>query len=165
MSRGAGVAIGIVESLEDPEGIGRLKLRFPWMSDAEPESSWARVAAPMAGAERGMQFMPEPDDEVLVAFEHGDTRKPYVIGALWSSTDAPPVTEPAQRIIRSVSGHEILLDDTEGSESIAIKFKGGEPSITLDEQKIEIKFSDSSVITLSASDITVKNDTLVQVNP
>jgi uncharacterized protein involved in type VI secretion and phage assembly len=165
MNQGTGVAIGIVESLDDPESIGRIKLRFPWMSAAEPTSSWARIAVPMAGADRGMQFMPEVEDEVLVAFEQGELRKPYVIGALWSSTDAPPVTDAAQRVIRTVSGHEVLLDDTEGSERIAISFKGGGPSITLDQDKIEIRFNDSSLITLSASDITVKNDTLVQVNP
>ena len=165
MSGAGGVAIGLVENLDDPEGIGRVKLRFPWMSDAEPESSWARIAVPMAGAERGVHFMPEVDDEVLVAFEQGDLRKPYVIGALWSSTDAPPVSDPAQRVIRTVSGHEVMFDDTAGSEKIAISFKGGDPSITMDQNKIEIRFSDSSLITLSASDITIKNTTLVQVNP
>lgn len=165
MSPGIGVAIGIVESLEDPESIGRIKLRFPWMSAAEPTSSWARIAVPMAGADRGVHFMPEVEDEVLVAFEHGDLRKPYVIGGLWSSTDAAPVNDPALRLIKTVSGHEVVLDDTEGSERIAVSFKGGDPSITLDKDGIAIRFSDSSLVTLSASDITIKNDTLVQVNP
>jgi uncharacterized protein involved in type VI secretion and phage assembly len=86
-----GVVVGLVTNNQDPDGLGRVKVKFPWLSDVD-ESSWARIAAPMAGKQRGACFLPEVDDEVLVAFEHGDMRFPYVLGALWNGQDAPPVT-------------------------------------------------------------------------
>ena len=76
-SRVSGVVVGVVTNNQDPEGMGRVKVKFPWLSD-EDESNWARVAAPMAGKERGFYFLPEVEDEVLVAFEHGDgTPEPH----------------------------------------------------------------------------------------
>jgi len=71
--------------------MGRVKVKFPWLSD-EHESWWARIATPMAGGGRGAYFLPEVNDEVLCAFEHGDVRFPYVVGALWNGKDAPPTT-------------------------------------------------------------------------
>src|SRR5262249_43235482 len=65
-----GVMVGVITNNQDPDGMGRVKVKFPCLSDDE-ESHWARIAAPMAGKERGIYFLPEVDDEVLVAFEHG----------------------------------------------------------------------------------------------
>ena len=84
-----GVVIGIVTNNQDPDKLGRVKVQFPWLSN-EDESFWARIASPMAGDKRGIYFLPEVDDEVLVVFEHGDMRFPYVIGALWNGQDSPP---------------------------------------------------------------------------
>src|SRR5687768_7153196 len=83
-----GVVIGIITNNKDPDKLGRVKVKFPWLSDTD-ESFWARTATPMAGNQRGMYFLPEVDDEVLVAFEHGDLRFPYIIGALWNGKDKP----------------------------------------------------------------------------
>src|SRR5437868_3604561 len=86
----SGVVVGVVTNNQgDPDGLGRVKVKFPWLSNEE-ESFWARVAAPMAGKERGFYFLPEVEDEVLVAFEQGDVRFPYVVGSLWNGKDAPP---------------------------------------------------------------------------
>jgi uncharacterized protein involved in type VI secretion and phage assembly len=81
-----GVVIGIVTNNQDPDRLGRVKVRFPWLSGGT-ESHWARVATPMAGNGRGLYFLPEVDDEVLVLFERGDVRFPFVIGALWNGKD------------------------------------------------------------------------------
>ncbi len=124
MSRISGVAIGLVRSLDDPQGLGRVQLTFPWMSEDEPESNWARIAVPMAGAERGMQFMPEVGDEVLVAFEQGELRLPYVVGSLWNGEDRPPRDDAKLRTIKTVSGHVLEFDDTEGSEKITLTTQG-----------------------------------------
>ncbi len=130
-----GVVIGLVTNNQDPDGMGRVRVRFPWLSD-EDESWWARIAVPMAGAGRGVYFLPEVDDEVLVAFEHGDPRFPYVVGALWNGVDAPPETNDDgannRRVITSRSGHQVRLDDTEGGEKIEIIDAGGEQSIVVD---------------------------------
>jgi len=114
------LAIGIVTDNLDPQGQGRVKLRFPWLS-GEHTSDWARIAAPGAGAERGMQWLPEIDDEVLVGFELGDVQHPYVLGGLWNGVDAPPRPSDElvgdgkvqQRVLRSRTGHVIVLDDSD----------------------------------------------------
>ena len=160
-----GVVIGIVKSLDDPDGLGRVKLEYPWMAEESPESNWARIAAPMAGAERGFQFMPEEGDEVLVAFEQGEIRLPYIIGYLWNGEDKPPRDEATQRTIKTVSGHVLEFDDTEGSEKISLLFKGELPGITLSEDAVKIKFSDQSYIELTASELKIVNTTLLSINP
>src|SRR2546430_12727923 len=87
-SRIQGVVVGVVTNNQDPDGMGRVKVKFPWLSDAD-ESNWARVAAPMAGQERGIYFLPEVGDEVLVGVEDGDVRVSYLLGALWDWPEAP----------------------------------------------------------------------------
>ena len=86
---GLSVVVGRVVNNKDTEGLGRVKVKFEWLSDLN-ESAWARIAAPTAGKDRGIYFLPEIDDEVLVAFAHGDVRFPYVIGSLWNGVDVPP---------------------------------------------------------------------------
>jgi uncharacterized protein involved in type VI secretion and phage assembly len=158
-SRISGVVVGVVTNNADPEGLGRVKVKFPWLSDAE-ESFWARVAAPMAGKNRGFYFLPEIDDEVLVTFEHGDARFPYVLGALWNGADKPPEkNEDGKnnlRSIRSRSGHVVRLDDTEGKEKIEIVDKSGKNSVILDTGKNTITITSSQDITLSAAQGTIK---------
>lgn len=127
-----GVVIGIVTDNQDPKGWGRVKVKYPWLS-AEHASDWARVVSVGGGAERGLQFLPEIDDEVLVGFELGDMHNPYVLGGLWNGKDPPPKKNQQivsggkvqQRIIRSRAGHTIVLDDSEGSSSITIEDKNG----------------------------------------
>jgi uncharacterized protein involved in type VI secretion and phage assembly len=134
-NRIAGVVTGVITNNQDPEGLGRVKVRFPWLSDSD-ESWWARVAAPMAGKERGLYFLPEVDDEVLVAFEQGDLRFPYVLGGLWNDPNKPPETNDDgknnKRTIKSRSGMIIRLDDTEGSEKLEISDKNNKNSIVID---------------------------------
>src|SRR5690606_22829651 len=122
-----GVVIGVVTNNNDLEGLGRVKVRYPSLGMLPPvESDWCRIAAPMAGPMAGWYAIPEINDEVLVAFEHGDPAYPYVIGGLWNTMDRPPKPSQAvviggkvtKRILRSRSGHEITLDDTIGKESI-----------------------------------------------
>ena len=148
MSRIPGVVTGIVNSLDDPEGMGRVQLTFPWMADSEPQSNWARIAVPMAGAERGIQFMPEVGDEVLVAFEQGELRVPYVVGFLWNGQDAPPREERAQRAIQTVSGHVLEFDDSDGSEKISLLFKGDKPSVVMDEKTVTIETATGHAVNL-----------------
>ncbi|MCM0593896.1 MAG: phage baseplate assembly protein V [Gloeotrichia echinulata DEX184] len=107
-----GVVIGIVTNNQDPEKFGRVKVKFPWLSD-DDESYWARIATPMAGKQMGIYFLPEVNDEVLVIFEQGDVRFPYIIGSLWNGKDIPPLTNEDGknnvRLIKSRSGHVIRL--------------------------------------------------------
>jgi uncharacterized protein involved in type VI secretion and phage assembly len=118
-----GVAIGLVTQNQDPDGLCRVKLRFPW-HDKPRESYWARLAMPMAGPDRGLVLIPEVGDEVLVAFEREDLRFPYVLGALWNGKDKPPLANDDgkndQRIFKSRKKHRLLFDDgTKGVVELA----------------------------------------------
>jgi phage baseplate assembly protein V len=139
-----GVAVGVVTNNQDPEGFGRVKVRFPWLSAAD-ESHWARVLTPMAGNGRGLYLLPEVDDEVLVAFEHGRVEMAYVLGALWNGKDKPPESNAdgknAYRTLKSRSGHVIRLDDTDGGERIEIVDAKGKQSIVLDTAENTITVS------------------------
>ena len=153
-----GVAIAIVTNNQDPEGMGRVKVKFPWLSDRD-ESHWARMATLMAGPKRGVYFLPEANDEVLVAFEQGDIRFPYIIGALWNGKDKPPVTNQDGknniRVIQSRSGHQIRLNDEKGKEKIEIVDRSGKNSIVFDTAKNAIAITANQDITLSASQGTI----------
>ncbi|HEY9664289.1 MAG TPA: phage baseplate assembly protein V, partial [Allocoleopsis sp.] len=142
-----GVFIGIVTNNKDPEGLGRVKVKFP-AREGEGESYWARIATLMAGQARGTFFLPEVNDEVLVAFEQSNINHPYILGCLWNGEDKPPdKNEDGKnniRTIRSRSGHQITFnDDADGKkEKLEIQTKGGH-RIVLDDasgsEKIEIK--------------------------
>jgi uncharacterized protein involved in type VI secretion and phage assembly len=84
----SGLVIGLVTNIQDPESLGRVRVQFPTLGDSI-EGIWARVALPGAGPDAGLSFMPQIDDEVVVGFEHGDTRRPVVLGSLHNSVDKP----------------------------------------------------------------------------
>jgi phage baseplate assembly protein V len=146
-----GVVVGIVTNNQDPEGMHRIKVRFPWLSK-DVESNWARVAAPMTGKDRGTYFLPEVDDEVLVAFEHGQIDHPFVVGSVWNGRDGAPESnadgQNNHRTIKSRSGHVLRFNDTAGGETIEIIDKTGGNKIVID--------SASNTITIEAkSDIAI----------
>jgi uncharacterized protein involved in type VI secretion and phage assembly len=155
-----GIIIGLVKDLEDPQNLGRLRVTYPYLG--EQQSDWARLVTPMAGKDRGMFFRPEVGDEVLVAFELGDVRRPYILGSLWSSEDTPPkddgnAKENNWRFIKSRNGHIVKLDDTKNSEKIEIIGSDGARKIVFDIAGKKIQVScDSGDIEVSAPAGTVK---------
>jgi len=124
MKRYPGVVTGIVKDLNDPDGQGRIELQFPWLSDSL-RSSWAPVASALAGKDRGAFLMPEIDDEVLVAFEHGDINHPFIVGFLWNGVDTPPETTNQNRIIKTPGGHQLRFEDKDGAKKVILKSNGG----------------------------------------
>lgn len=119
-----GLATALVTQNRDPEGLCRVKVRYPWY-DQPRESYWARLAMPMAGKGRGVVLIPEIGDEVLVGFEREDLRFPFVLGALWSGPDAPPEKNADgrndKRLIRTRKGHRLLFDDgAQGAVELAL---------------------------------------------
>ena len=182
-----GVVVGIVTNNQDPAQLGRVKVRFPWLNE-DDESNWARIATMMAGKNRGSFFLPEVDDEVLVAFDHGDVRFPYVVGALWNGVDTPPRDNADGkndlRVVRSRSGHElifddgdgkeqveiltkaghqVLLDDTSGAEKITIKDKTGYNQIVIDSAQNSIAITAQTKISLKAQQIEITADAAMKL--
>ena len=108
-----GVAVAIVTQNKDDEGLCRVKVSYPWHDQSE--SYWARLITPMAGKGRGLVFIPEVGDEVVVGFEREDLRFPYVLGALWNGKDKPPLAngdgKNDKRILQSRKKHYLLFDD------------------------------------------------------
>jgi phage protein D len=151
----AGLVIGIVTDNKDPDGWGRVKVKYPWLS-ADHASDWARVVAVGGGAERGIEFLPEVNDEVLVGFEMGDVHHPYIIGGLWNGKDSPPKKSGSvissgrvqKRIIRSRTGHTIIFDDSDGGSSVTIADKAG--------SKVVLDASGSKVLIESKGNLTIK---------
>jgi uncharacterized protein involved in type VI secretion and phage assembly len=150
-----GVVVGVVTNNRDPDSMHRVKVRFPWL-DLDHESHWARVVATMAGNDRGAYFLPEVDDEVLVAFEHGSLEHPYVIGSLWNGKDKPHENNSDgkndNRTIKSRSGHVVRLCDSSGSERIEVIDKTG-------SNKIVIASSDNKITIEAQGDIEITSQT------
>ena len=181
-----GVVVGIVTNVEDPDGLARVKVKFPTITETL-ESNWARLATPMSGAERGIEFIPEVNDEVLVAFEYNDINRPYILGGLWNGKDKPPEASNTlignggkvqKRIIKSRSGHVITLDDTQSGELISIIDKAGQKVVlnsTSGSEKIEVidktgrskiimDAAAQSVSIESAMDLKIKANGKVQID-
>ncbi len=170
-SQNVGVVVGIVTNNKDPDNLGRVKLKFPWRDDSQ-ETNWARISVPMAGGDRGTYFLPEVGDEVLVSFDHGDIEQPYVLGGLWNGKDKPPETNQTgkndKRVIKSRSGHLIVLDDTQGTEKVAIQTKAGH-KIVLDDSpgsssiQIEDKSGNRISIDSSQNSIAITSQTKISL--
>ncbi|WP_028048509.1 VgrG-related protein [Cellulomonas sp. URHD0024] len=153
--RVAGLVVGIVTNVADPENACRVKVRFPWLDD-QFESDWVRVLQLGAGNDRGWQLLPEVDDEVLVGFEQGDQRRPYVLGGLFNGKDKPPRDDAVDsggavvtRVWRSRTGHEVVLSDKQGEESVELRT--GEDKVSL-----VMKTSDGSLVVKAEGDVTVE---------
>ncbi len=155
-----GVVVGLVTDVEDPEGLGRIKLEFPWLADSAP-SNWARIATGLAGPALGMWFLPEIGDEALVAFEMDDLRRPYIIGFLWNGDSTPPSSDPSLRIIKTVSGHTLTFNDTSGEESIEIEDASGANKVVLNKDGISIETKGE--LSFKAKKVSMKAETTIQI--
>lgn len=167
-----GVYTAEVTDIVDPDGQGRVRIKLPWSVDGygEEYQAWARVATMMAGANRGSWFIPHEGDEVLVGFNAGDTRHPYVIGSLWNGQDAPPETMDSTgnnyaKTIQSKNGVRVSLNDKDGQESLTLETPGGQ-SFVLKDGPGEIKIEDSNgnSVTLGSSGITIDASATVTLN-
>jgi uncharacterized protein involved in type VI secretion and phage assembly len=140
-----GVVVGLVTQVQP----GQIKATFPWLSE-DHESDWIRIATAMSGNNRGSFFMPELQDEVLLAFDQGNLRMPYVVGFLWNGQDLPPGQDPRDRRITSKNGHEIrFLDSTPSDGSLGA---------------LVIQDANGNTIVMSNSKITIKAQGLLEID-
>jgi uncharacterized protein involved in type VI secretion and phage assembly len=179
-----GLALAEVTAVDDPDGLGRVQLRLSW----DPEgitTHWARTANFMGGNGRGAYFVPEIGDEVLVGFEHGDPSHPYVLGALWSTSNPPPIarsdTENNERLIKTRSGHllrfsddeqapeaELSLDDGKqlklDKDTIVLTDGSGSNLLKIDTNAGTIEITAQNRIELSANQISLNANSAIEVS-
>lgn len=179
-----GVRVGIVTKNDDPKNLGKIKIYYPELP-YKNETDWIRMTTFMAGSDMGGLFLPEVNDEVLVAFENGNLDCPYVIGSLWNGIEKPPEADNKKnniRKIRSRSGHEIIfnddkdckenkieihtnrkhkiiMDDSKGKEKIEIIDKTGSNKITIDSVKNSINIESAMNLKIKANVIEIEGTT------
>jgi uncharacterized protein involved in type VI secretion and phage assembly len=167
-----GVFPATVTDIKDPDGIGRVKVTLPWSADTGSDryEAWARVATLMGGNNRGSWFVPDKDDEVLVSFEAGDVRRPFVLGGLWNGEDAPPQTMDGAgkndlKVLCSRNGVKVTLDDTDGQEKFIVETPGGQ-KITMKDGpgSVEIVDSNGNSMKMESSGVTITASAKVTVN-
>lgn len=166
-----GVYPALVSDVVDPNNQGRVKVRLPWSPDAGGSNYevWARLATMMGGNNRGSWFIPDKDDEVLVAFEGGNPRRPYVVGALWNGKDAPPERMDGSgnnylKTILSRQGIRITMDDTDGAVKLRLETPGGQSIVLSDaDNSIVAEDSNGNSIKMESQGITITASSQVKV--
>jgi uncharacterized protein involved in type VI secretion and phage assembly len=180
-----GVHIGIVTNNKHPEGEYMVKVRLPYFFDPNKDDSWwCRIGSSMAGKDRGMYLLPEPEDEVLVSFMNGDPNQPIIIGSLWNGKDVFPKKVKATpddtelkipnvdqggknnyRFFQSRSGHVMMFSDEEGKERISLRTKSSHELVLDDSsggEKIQLYDKDNKQwleIDVPGKKITLQTDT------
>ncbi|WP_426561260.1 VgrG-related protein [Angustibacter sp. McL0619] len=161
-----GVMVGQVSDSKDPQDSGRVRVKLPTLND-DYVSDWARTVFAGAGKDRGMVAVPEVGDEVLVAFEQGDMRRPFVLGGLFNGVDTPPTGDPAlidsgsgavnRRSWVSRRGHRIDLKDQDGqTEGITLSTTQDKLKLTMDHTGTKVTVhSDGTVLVEGGGGITV----------
>lgn len=168
-----GVYQGLVTNLDDPQALGRVKLKLPWLGE-DYETDWARVMQIGAGSERGILWFPEINDEVLISFISGDPAYPIVVGGLFNGEDQPPISdhldttagEVNKRCLKTRAGSVLEFDDTSGSETIRLATPDEEVSIKLDQGSGTITIESPKDIVVNAggkADITTQSDLSFEV--
>jgi uncharacterized protein involved in type VI secretion and phage assembly len=164
-----GVYPAVVTDIVDPDSLGRVEVRFPWLTTEGDRDAryWARLCSPYADDDQGLQIMPSVDSEVVVAFEAGNLRRPYVIGATWNgTTDLPRTPQSANnlRVLRTRSGSEIEFDDTAGAEKITVSTESGH-KVVLDNsaREVLVAHSDGCTVKLTSTAVEVNANVSVDV--
>jgi uncharacterized protein involved in type VI secretion and phage assembly len=166
-----GVYPALVSDIKDPDGQGRVLVTLPWAPDTDNGvyQAWARLATFMGGNNRGAWFIPDVHDEVLITFEGGDPRRPFVLGGLWNGKDAPPESMDGggnyKKVLRSRNGVKITLDDTDGQETLILETPAGQ-TVTLKDgpSSVEIKDANGNSVKLDSSGITVNASAKVTIS-
>lgn len=167
-----GVFPALVTDIKDPDGQGRVKVTLPWSPDTGGAryEAWARLATLMGGKNRGSWFIPDVNDEVLIVFEGGDPRRPYVIGGLWNGRDQPPESMDGAgnnflKVIRSRNGVKVTLDDANGQEKLILETPGGQ-KVTMKDGPgaIEIVDSNGNSVKLETAGVTVNAAAKVSIS-
>jgi uncharacterized protein involved in type VI secretion and phage assembly len=169
-ARWFGLYPALVVDLVDPDGKGRIKVKFPSFGAAgESVTAWATLITPYADADQGLEILPEVDSQVVVAFEAGDPMRPYIVGACWNGRAGLP--EAAQsannlRTLKTRSGSLLQFDDTEGAAKVTLSMASGH-KLVLDDaaQELTVEHSNGCKIVMNiAGQVTITANATVEVN-
>ena len=134
--------VGIVKENNDPEGLGRVRVQFPWQKKKNKMTCWMRVVSMQAGGSGGMYRIPHKNDEVIVDFENGNAEIPYTSGSVYNSNSRPPAGSSDTNNYFTIWQVGLCL----------IKINEGDGSITIvDKSKSEITFNGDGDITINAT--------------
>ena len=152
-----GVYPAIVTDLVDPDDLGRIEVKFPWLGTTGEQDvrAWATLISPYADDDQGFQALPEVDSQVVVAFEAGNLRRPYIVGACWNGQEGLPVSPEAannKRVIKTRSKSILEFDDTQGAAKVTLAMESGH-KLEMDDaaQTVTLTHSNGSVIRFTAS--------------
>lgn len=151
-----GLYPALVSDLVDPASLGRIAVELPWLgSDGSAVRAWATLLSPYADQDQGFQALPEVGSQVVVAFEAGDPRRPYIVGACWNGVETLPEAPSAandKRLIKTRSGSMLVFDDAAAGAKVTLSTPSGH-TLELDDQgsSITVTHSNGTVITLSAA--------------
>ena len=164
-----GVYPALVTDLVDTERLGRVQVRFPWLGTSGDQDvrAWATLCSPYADKDQGFLVLPEVGSQVVVAFEAGNLRRPYIVGAVWNGQEALPHQPEAAnniRILRSRRDSRIEIDDSQGREKVSITPKSGH-RVVLDNgaKSVTVRHSDGATVKLTSTDVQVKSNITVTV--
>ena len=173
-----GVYPAIVTSIvADKKNLGRIEVKFPWLGESGKDvRALATLCSPYADDDQGFEILPAVDSQVVVAFEAGDLRRPYIIGACWNGREAlpeKPIEANNKRLIKTRSGSLLEFDDSSGAAKVTLSMKSGHKlvlddggsTITLSHKNgSSLKFESSGNVTLTATGQLTINASAVQVN-
>ncbi len=165
-----GVHPAIVTNIVDPDNLGRIQVKLPWLGSAAANAvhTWATLCSPYADNDQGLQVLPEVDTQVLVAFEGGNLRRAYILGSTWNGVESQPESPAApnnKRLFKSRSGSLLEFDDTQGAAKVTVSMKSGH-TVTLDDaaQQVTIQHSNGCSITMTvAGEIQIQANASVEV--
>ena len=151
-----GVYPAIVTDIVDPLAIGRIQVKLPWLGEAGAEvRAWATLITPYADDDQGFEFLPAVDTQVVVAFEAGDPRRPYIVGSCWNGREKLPEAPAAannKRLIRSRAGSLLEFDDTQGAAKVTLSMESGHKLVMDDgAQSVTLSHSNGCTLTMDAA--------------
>ena len=164
-----GVYPALVTDIVDPDALGRVEVKFPWLgTDGEQDvRAWATLCSPYADRDQGLLVLPEVDSQVVVAFEAGNLRRPYVVGSAWNGKEAlpsPPEAANNIRLLRSRADSRIEIDDTAGAEKVSITTASGH-QVVLDNSasEVTVRHAAGCTVRLTATAVEVTANVSVDV--
>jgi len=164
-----GVYPAIVTNIVDTQSLGRIEVKFPSLgADGDSVRAWCTLLTPYADDQQGYQMLPSVDTQVVVAFEAGDIRRPYIVGSSWNGKESLPGTPESannKRLIQTRSGSLLEFDDTQGAAKITVSTKSGH-KLLLDDggTQVTLTHANGCVITFNAGgQIQIQANATVEV--